>query len=62
MAAGLGLLRLSPQAFWSLTPRELDAALGAVLGPAAAPISRGDLAGLMRQYPDFPSPPASSET
>ena len=54
MAAGLGLLRLSPTAFWSMTPRELAAALRAVLGdPAAAlPPSRNDLAALMRRFPD----------
>jgi uncharacterized phage protein (TIGR02216 family) len=53
MAAGFGLLRLPPQAFWSMTPRELDAALGAVLGPAGGgPLSRGDLAGLMQRFPD----------
>jgi uncharacterized phage protein (TIGR02216 family) len=59
MAAGFGLLRLSPLAFWSLTPRELDAALGAILGPAAAaaPLSRRELSRLMRRFPDFPSPP-----
>jgi uncharacterized phage protein (TIGR02216 family) len=57
MAAGFGLLRLSPQAFWSMTPRELDAALGAVLGPAGGgPLSRADLARLLDRYPDTPSP------
>jgi uncharacterized phage protein (TIGR02216 family) len=60
MAAGFGVLRLSPAAFWSMTPRELDAALGAVLRPAGSPLSRSDLAGLMQRFPDLPSPPASS--
>lgn len=54
MAAGLGLLRLEPRAFWSMTPKELEAALRAVLGPvrADAPLARGELASLMRRFPD----------
>jgi uncharacterized phage protein (TIGR02216 family) len=54
MAAGLGLLRLAPAAFWSMTPRELEAALRALLGPshADAPLSRTALAQLMARYPD----------
>jgi uncharacterized phage protein (TIGR02216 family) len=56
MAAGFGVLRLSPAAFWSMTPRELDAALGAVLGPAEGPPSRSELARLIERYPDIPSP------
>ena len=57
MAAGFGVLRLSPTAFWSMTPRELDAALGAILGPGAAgPPSRTELARLMQRYPDSLSP------
>jgi uncharacterized phage protein (TIGR02216 family) len=56
MAAGFGLLRLSPQAFWSMTPRELDAALGAILGPAGSSPSRTEFASLMQRFPDIPSP------
>ncbi len=53
MAAGLGLLRLAPVTFWSLTPRELSAALRAVLGRAGGePIRRGDLSRLMNRFPD----------
>jgi uncharacterized phage protein (TIGR02216 family) len=54
MAAGLGLLRLRPSDFWSMTPRELDAALRGMLGPAhgSEPPSRAVLAELMRSYPD----------
>jgi uncharacterized phage protein (TIGR02216 family) len=53
MAAGLGLLRLSPTTFWALTPKELAAALGAVVGPAAvAPPGRSDLVRLMQRFPD----------
>lgn len=54
MAAGLGLLRLDPHAFWSMTPRELSAALRGFIGAATgdAPLARGELTALMRRYPD----------
>jgi uncharacterized phage protein (TIGR02216 family) len=54
MAAGLGLLRLRPADFWSMTPRELDAALRGLIGPAHAetPTTRSTLASLMMRYPD----------
>jgi uncharacterized phage protein (TIGR02216 family) len=54
MAAGLGLLRLSPAAFWSTTPRELAAALRGLLGPTNtdAPLPRASLAQLMSRFPD----------
>ncbi len=54
MAAGLGLLRLRPADFWSMTPRELDAALSGLLGPAYTdtPLPRTTLADLMQRYPD----------
>lgn len=54
MAAGLGLLGLTPHAFWTMTPRELAAAVRGRLGRGsggAAP-SRGDLAALMSRFPD----------
>jgi uncharacterized phage protein (TIGR02216 family) len=54
MSAGLGLLRLRPADFWSMTPRELAAALSGLLGPAptAAPLPRTTLTALMARYPD----------
>ena len=54
MAAGLGLLRLHPADFWSMTPRELDAALRGLLGPMHrdSALPRSVLAGLMARYPD----------
>jgi uncharacterized phage protein (TIGR02216 family) len=57
MAAGLGLLRLRPADFWSMTPRELEAALRGLLGPAQldAPLPRAALAQLMCRYPDVSS-------
>jgi len=54
MAVGLGLLRLPPEAFWSMTMREFAAAASALLGPpssSAAP-SRAGLANLMSRFPD----------
>jgi uncharacterized phage protein (TIGR02216 family) len=54
MAAGLGLLRLPPAHFWSMTPRELEAALRGQLGSPAddAPLPRFALADLMLRFPD----------
>lgn len=52
MAIGFGVLRLSPRAFWSMTPRELASALGGTgARPGAAP-TRGVLDGLMTAFPD----------
>jgi uncharacterized phage protein (TIGR02216 family) len=48
---GFGVLKLSPQAFWAMTPRELALAIQAATG-ATAPLARGDLAGRMKRYPD----------
>lgn len=52
MAAGLGLLRLSPAQFWALTPRELERALSVLVPPRLAPPGRGTLEALMRAFPD----------
>jgi uncharacterized phage protein (TIGR02216 family) len=54
MAAGLGLLRLRPADFWSMTPRELDAALRGLLAPSHVdePLSRKTLTELTGRYPD----------
>ncbi len=51
MAVGFGLLRLSPAALWSMTPREFAAAIGWLKGPEVKP-SRLDLAALMQRFPD----------
>lgn len=48
---GLGVLRLSPQAFWSMTPRELALAIQAATG-TTAPLRRQELSDLMTRYPD----------
>jgi uncharacterized phage protein (TIGR02216 family) len=54
MTAGLGTLRLSPPHFWSMTPRELAAALRSLepYRTATTPPSRSDLTTLMALYPD----------
>lgn len=48
---GLGVLKLSPQAFWTMTPRELAFAIRALTG-ATAPLVRSDLRDLMKRFPD----------
>jgi uncharacterized phage protein (TIGR02216 family) len=54
MELGLGVLGLTPAVFWALTPRELDCILRGRTGVAGspAPLSRGDLAALMNNFPD----------
>ncbi len=54
MAFGFGVLRLSSHAFWSLTPRELAAAIDGVHGRARVdqPTSRATLSRLMAAFPD----------
>lgn len=47
MAFGLGTLRLPPEQFWRMTPREL-----AALASTSNPPREDDLAELMRRYPD----------
>ena len=51
MHVGLGVLRLSPAAFWAMTPREFAAAVGAGAG-SHAPMPRAAFAALMQQFPD----------
>ena len=50
MRLGLGALRLSPEVFWTMTPRELAATIGA--SSVAAPMTRDRLQSLARQFPD----------
>jgi uncharacterized phage protein (TIGR02216 family) len=51
MTLGLGLLRLAPEAFWQMTPREFDRAARAFLGDGDAP-DRAAFDRLMRTFPD----------
>jgi uncharacterized phage protein (TIGR02216 family) len=48
---GLGVLRLPPEQFWRMTPRELAYAIEAVTG-RATPLDRTTLSQLMKRYPD----------
>jgi uncharacterized phage protein (TIGR02216 family) len=48
---GLGVLRLSPDQFWRMTPRELAYAIETVTG-RTAPLDREGLAQLMKSFPD----------
>jgi uncharacterized phage protein (TIGR02216 family) len=51
MTVGLGVLRLSPAAFWAMTPKELSAAVAAH-APGGEAIGRGRLGELMGRFPD----------
>jgi uncharacterized phage protein (TIGR02216 family) len=55
MGFGLGTLRLAPDAFWRMTPRELAAAIGAVLGSRAAALDAVSFAALRARFPDAPA-------
>lgn len=55
MSFGLGTLRLSPDAFWRMTPRELAAAMEAVLGPQEAALDGASFAALRARFPDAPA-------
>jgi uncharacterized phage protein (TIGR02216 family) len=52
MAFGLGVLRLGPRDFWSMTPRELFHAAEGVYGHGGTCMSRSGLDALMRDFPD----------
>jgi uncharacterized phage protein (TIGR02216 family) len=52
MQFGFGVLRLSSDAFWKLTPRELAAAIAGARGPLAPPLARVALDDLMQRFPD----------
>ena len=52
MAIGLGLLRLSPKAFWAMTPLEFERAISVLAQHRQAPPDRGDLTALMHAFPD----------
>lgn len=48
----LGVLRLSPEAFWRMTPRELAHAIRAVRGAMPSPLKRAEFDALLRRFPD----------
>jgi uncharacterized phage protein (TIGR02216 family) len=51
MAFGLGVLRLSPDAFWRMTLKEFSA-VGRGMMPAPEKLGRQQFAELMLRYPD----------
>lgn len=53
---GLGVMRLPPEHFWRMTPRELAHAIAAVRGPHRAPMDRASFDHLMNLFPDKPLP------
>lgn len=52
MAFGLGVLGLGPDAFWSMTLKEMAAAVRGVVPEAETPVGRDAMQALMRRYPD----------
>jgi len=54
MALGLGVLRLAPGEFWSMSLPELNAAITGLTGAALAdaPPTRDDFGALMQRFPD----------
>ena len=51
MGFGLGVLRLPPEQFWRMTPRELAAAIRAVAG-TREPLTRATFNELLKRFPD----------
>jgi uncharacterized phage protein (TIGR02216 family) len=49
---GLGILRLSPDAFWRMTPRELACAMQVLNGARSPALTRHELEQMMASYPD----------
>ena len=52
MGFGLGVLRLSSDAFWAMTPRELHAASRSLYGRGGEAADRAALDALMAAFPD----------
>lgn len=50
MRLGIGRLRLTPETFWAMSPREFAAALEGA--GVAAPVGRAQLGQLMARFPD----------
>jgi uncharacterized phage protein (TIGR02216 family) len=55
MAFGFGVLRLSSEEFWRLTPQELASAVRALRGDTQ-PLSRDALNELISRFPDRKQP------
>ncbi len=50
-------MRLSPESFWSMSPREFSAALRGAFGLSETPdpMRRADLDALLSRFPDSPA-------
>jgi uncharacterized phage protein (TIGR02216 family) len=55
LAVGLGVLRLPPEQFWRMTPREFAAALRGLYGDAS-PLDRAAFDELRARFPDRTEP------
>ena len=55
MSFGCGVLRWTPDAFWSATLCELEGAAYAFAPPHGQPMHRAGLVGLMSSFPDEPT-------
>jgi uncharacterized phage protein (TIGR02216 family) len=52
MALGLGVLRLPPDHFWSMTLREMTAAIQGAFPDEPQRLAKAGLDSLMQRYPD----------
>lgn len=52
MAIGLGVLRLAPKDFWTMTPREFERAVNLSVGRRSTAPTRDALGHLMAAFPD----------
>ncbi len=52
MQLGFGVMRLSSQSFWGLTPRELASAFEALSPQRGGPPRRTELSRMMAAFPD----------
>ena len=52
MQFAFGTLRLSPEAFWSMTMREMNCAMRQNFGDETSLISRANMENLMQKHPD----------
>lgn len=55
MTAGFGLMHLSSDAFWSMTPREIAFAMRPVLQNSSEIVDRAGLNDLIERFPDTQS-------
>ena len=52
MAVGLGVMQLSPAAFWAMTPKEFSAAMGGAFPVGVEAPDRTALGEMMVRFPD----------